>query len=280
MSAVANADQWKAWDGEEGDDWTESEAWYNESGKHVYPVLLDAAAVADGERILDLGCGAGQLTRDLACLSPAGSALGVDLSSRMLERARLRAKEAGLVNVEFLQADAQVHSFQESSFDLVVSKYGAMFFSEREAAFANIARATRRDGRLVVLAWQNLGRNEWLSEIRGALAAGRALPEPPMGMPGPFGLADSDGVREMLNKVGWETIEIRDVEAPVYLGDSVDVAYATLSTSGIARGMLSGLDENSRAAALRALKNTLSEHAQGDGVLMSSRSWLITARRR
>jgi len=105
----------------------------------------------------------------------------------MLDRARVRAADEGLENVTFAHGDAQVDSFPAASFDVVISRLGAVFFAEPVAAFANIARAMRPDGRLALVAWQSVARNEWLTEMRGALDGGRGVPTPPAGVPGPFG---------------------------------------------------------------------------------------------
>ncbi|MFP5317961.1 MAG: class I SAM-dependent methyltransferase [Acidimicrobiia bacterium] len=141
--------------------------------------FLQAAAVGYDERVLDIGCGTGETTRDLARAAPAGTALGVDLSSRMLALARRRAAEQGLTNACFLQADALVHPFTSAAFDLAVSRTGAMLFGDPVAAFTNIARALRPDGRLVLLTWQSLDENPWILEFAEALAGGRNVPSPP-----------------------------------------------------------------------------------------------------
>ena len=112
-------------------------------------------------------------------LASSGSALGVDLSARMLERARELAAAEEVTNIHFLQADAQVHSFEAGAFDVAMSSFGAMFFADPVAAFANVAGALRAGGGLGMLVWRELGRNEWVTAVRAALAMGRQLPEPP-----------------------------------------------------------------------------------------------------
>ena len=128
--------------------------------------------------------------------------LGVDLSSRMLDDARRRSAHEGLTNVEFLRADAQVHPFEPGAYDLAISVFGAMFFADPVAAFANIGRSLRPGGRIAFLAWQRFEDNEWLTAIFDALAAGRDLPTPQPGSPGPFGLADPDAVTTILRDAG------------------------------------------------------------------------------
>jgi SAM-dependent methyltransferase len=206
-------------------------------------------------------------------------ALGVDLSERMIARARERGHAEGLTNVRFEQADAQVYSFEAQAFDLAISRFGVMFFGDPVAAFRNIGRALRPGGRLALLTWQELSKNEWLLALRGALAMGRTLPEPPAGAPGPFGLADADAVRRILAEAGFEAIALEDLNEPVYLGADAADAYTFVGSLGITGGLLEELDKNTRAQALEALRSTLAAHATAEGVWFDSRAWLITAQR-
>ena len=226
-----------------------------------------------------MGCGTGESSIDVARAASAGSVLGVDLSARMLDLARWRSQDAGATNVEFLQADAQVHPFAAEAFDLAVSRFGAMFFNDPAAAFANIGRAVRPGGRLAMLSWQELARNEWLVAIRTALAAGRALPTPPPNAPGPFGLSEPDGVRRILAEAGFAGIEIETVEEPLRFGADAEDAWAFVRTLGIVRGLTGGLDDEIKAHALDALQAVLAEHETAEGVLFGAAAWLISARR-
>jgi len=169
--------------------------------------------------VLDIGCGSGQTTRDAARCATAGSALGVNLSSRMIELARQLAEREQVVNATFHQADAQVHTFPDQHFDIAISRSGAMFFGNAVVAFKNIARAVRPGGRLVLLSWQPLARNEWVSAFRTALAVGRWLPTPPQDAPGPFSLSDPDRVRGLLTSAGFADVRLaRAVTAVINLG--------------------------------------------------------------
>ena len=276
---IANEDMAKAWDGEEGDRWTEHAERYEAAGTDLWEQFLAAVPIATTDRVLDIGCGTGKSTRDAARAASAGSALGIDLSSRMLEYARQRSDAEGLNNVEFRQADAQVYSFEEQSFDLVISSFGAMFFADRLAAFQNIARALRPGGRLAVLAWRDMASNEWLGAIRDSLAAGRDLPMPPAGAPGPFGLTDADGVRDMLRAADFEDIELTELKGQMRYGGDADEAWAWVRTMGPVRGLSEGLDDATRKAAHERLRQVLAEHETPDGVMFGSSAWLITARR-
>jgi SAM-dependent methyltransferase len=146
--------------------------------------LRTAANIQPHDRVLDVGCGTGQTTREAARAAVYGSALGVDLSAPMLERARRLSDDAGLRNVTYVQADAQTHPFPPAHFDLCISRFGTMFFTDPVAAFTNIGRALRPGARLVQLVWQDHDRNEWATAIRDALTAGTAAPAPTTNHPG------------------------------------------------------------------------------------------------
>ena len=277
---IANVDMAAAWDGPEGDHWAEHADRYERVGVAQGQALLDAAAIGSGDSVLDIGCGTGNSTRGTAHLAVSGSALGVDLSARMLERARSTAEAEGLGNVRFEQADAQVHPFGAGTFDVAISSFGAMFFADPVAAFTNIGRSLRPGGRLALLAWRELDRNEWLSAIRQALALGRDLPTPPSGAPGPFGLADRGQTEAILTEAGFVDVEFAALDDPIVLGADADDAFAFARDFGITRGLTQDLDEADTAAALDALQRTLADHQTKDGVRFGASAWLITAHTR
>jgi SAM-dependent methyltransferase len=274
-----NTEQFRAWNGDDGHDWLVHADRYDAASGRYDPLLLTGAAITAADRVLDIGCGAGVSTRAAARVAVDGSATGIDLSAGLLAEARRRSEVAGLTNTTFVQGDAQVHPFEPEAFDVVISRFGVMFFGDPVAAFANIGRAVRPGGRLALLAWQGLARNEWIRTVLEPLAAGRALPAPPAGAPGPFRLADPDEIRRILASAGLADVELADVREPVYFGADPDDAYAFVSALGVTRALLGGLDEPSRTAALKALRNRLAERGGPDGVLLGAAAWLITAHR-
>jgi SAM-dependent methyltransferase len=273
----SNEAQLCAWDGEEGAYWAAHPDYFDRSLAAYHDTLFDAAAIGDHDRVLDVGCGTGQTTREAARRAPSGTALGIDLSAAMLDVARRRAAAEGLVNISFEHADAQIHPFSTGAFDLVMSRTGASFFGDLDAAYANLGRALRPGGRLAVLTWQSLASNEWVREFFGALAAGRPVPAPPPGAPGPFSLADPDRVRAILDSARFTSIEIDGVSQGMWFG--ADAREAHDGVLGVLGWLLEGLDDETRTLALEALDATIAAHLTDDGVVFPSAAWIIQARR-
>jgi SAM-dependent methyltransferase len=279
VSEIANVDQAASWDGPEGSHWRTHAAHYDTSLREHLLLLQHAAGIAAHESVLDVGCGNGTSTIDAARAASRGHALGVDLSSEMLAQARAAASDAGVTNVDFLQADAQVHPFGESTFDLAMSRFGVMFFADPTAAFANIARALKPGGRIAWIVWRPLPENEFFSSVRQAIAVGRDLPLPPPGVPSPFGLADPAFTEQRLRSAGFDAIEIVARDAPYYAGRDADTAYDFVSGSGFVRFGTQDLDDTDRARAFDALREMIDDHATSEGVVFGSACWLVTATR-
>jgi SAM-dependent methyltransferase len=275
---TANREMVAAWDGDEGEHWADHAARYEAVGLDFWPHLAGAISIQPEDRVLDVGCGTGHTSLEAARIAGSGEVLGVDLSSRMLAHARQAASAGGLTNVTFEQADAQVHPFPAGAFDVVMSAFGAMFFDDPAAAFANIGRAMVPGARLGLLAWRPLAENQWLTAIRMALAAGRELPAPPPGAPGPFGLADEGMARAHLAAGGFVDIDITPVDGAVRLGDDPDDAFGFVSQVGLARALVQDLDEATKGVALERLRGVLADHHGPQGVTLGGAAWLLSAR--
>ena len=237
--------------------------------------LRAAASVRTHDRVLDIGCGAGQTTRQAALAATQGSAVGVDTSAEMLEIARQRSAEAGLRNVSFELDDAQTYAFPAAAFDLCISRFGVMFFADPPAAFVNIAHAIRPAGRIAWMVWQSQERNEWSGAIRDALTPGSAIP----GNAGKaFSLGDPAIATKLLSTAGFTSIDFIEVEEPVFYGANVDAALDALAGLYMVKDALMHTDEAPDQPLLR-LCDLLEAHMTSGGVLFDSRAWIITADR-
>ena len=273
----SNIEQLRAWDGEEGGYWAAHADYFERALAAYDEAFIAAAAIGHGDRVLDIGCGTGKDTREAARITQAGSALGVDLSSAMLDVARQRAAAEGIDNARFEQADAQIHSFESQAFDVAIGRTSAMFFGDRVAALTNVGRALRPGGRLALLTWQPITGNEWIREFTGALGADRGLPAPPPDAPGPFALAEPATIRSVLAAAGYTDTAVEAHEAPMWFG--VDADDANGFVLGLLDWMLEGLDDPARSRAHEALRATLDAHETPDGVLYQSAAWVIRASR-
>jgi SAM-dependent methyltransferase len=271
----SNADAATAWDGPTGEFWADNADLFDAGVARYLQPFMEAAAIEPAMHVLDVGCGNGLTTREAA--RRAAGATGVDLSARMLDIARRRAEAEGVANVSFVQADVQVADLGEARYDRVISRNGVMFFGDPVAAFSNLARALTPGGRMVLLVWQDMASNPWLTAFRRAVAVGRDLPMPPPDAPGPFALSDPDRVRNLLTTAGFGEPELKGAHEPMYYGP--DVPAAERYVAGMLGGLLTELDDAGRAEAETALRATLEEHHGPDGVTYPSAMWIITAGR-
>jgi SAM-dependent methyltransferase len=240
--------------------------------------LRAAYGISAGDEVLDIGCGTGLTTREAARAAAPGCVVGVDVSERMLEHARRVTADERLDNVSYELGDAQLHRFDAARFDVAISRFGTMFFSDPAAAFANIAGALRPAGRLVLLVWQPHERNEWARAIDAALGDAARPPAPGAD---PFSLGDAEATTRVLERAGFDGIRFEEVCEPVWYGDDVDAALSLVRGFQDTRAALADLSDDEAARAIERLREMLAAHYNdGRGVLLDSRSWLVTARRR
>lgn len=252
---------------------------YDAELRFLNQVLRRNYALRRDNNVLDIGCGMGETTRDAARTAAGGIVVGVDNSAAMIDRARELTEADGLHNVRYVLADAQSHRFPSEGFDVAISRFGTMFFSDPVAAFANIAQALRRDGRLVMMVWQAQERNEWSVAIAHALAGdGESLPAAPQGLD-PFSLADPDTVTRTLSAAGFMDATFTNVREPVYYGPDVGTALEWVRGFVWTNRVLSSLDPASAEHTVERLRATLGARAGADGVWFDAAAWIVSARR-
>ena len=242
-------------------------------------VLRRAYGIRASDRVLDIGCGTGQTTRDAARLATAGVALGIDRSDAMIERARSLARAAGLPNIEHKCADVERYALPREHFDVAISRFGTMFFDHPVAAFSKIRSALRPNGRLVMMVWQQHDLNEWATSIEGALAPD--APEIALSPTArqPFSLGDPDAVRRILDSAGFPAPTFDEVHEAVCYGSDVDAAFEFVAGFAIVQETAARLDVHQRERALDRLRHLVAAHQQADGVWFDSRAWIVAARR-
>jgi ubiquinone/menaquinone biosynthesis C-methylase UbiE len=279
-----NAQQIEYWNEDSGQRWVDMSDIIDTQIAPLGELAMDRAKVALGERILDIGCGCGQTTVELASrVGPGGSVLGLDISGPMLGRARERAAEAGAQNTEFIQADAQLHGFDSPGADLLFSRFGVMFFSSPVEAFANLLSALRPGGRLTFICWQAVTRNPWM--LLPVSAAMKHLPPPdappdPLA-PGPFAFADRDRVAGILEESGFENVAHESLEQNMLIGGgrSLDETTEFLTQLGPAGRVLQGSGPELRAKVIDEIRRAIEPYEGDDGVRLGSATWIVSANR-
>jgi SAM-dependent methyltransferase len=237
---------------------------------------LAALAPQPGESVLDIGCGGGETALDLArAVAPDGTVVGVDLSAAVLAFARRAA--AGCARVRFVEADAQLFPFEPASFDAAFSRFGVMFFADPVAAFINIRRSLRPNGRLAFVCWRGLEDNA-LDFVPLSAASAHLPPQPAHDpdAPGPFAFANPDRVRGILQRAGFGEIEITAHNEQVGSGD-LDTMLEVCSRVG-ALGRILRENPELRTAALPAVRSALAAHDGPEGVRLNAATWVVTAR--
>jgi SAM-dependent methyltransferase len=279
--STPNREQAAHWNSsDEAGHWIDQQGRYDQMLEPFIDILTNAAQLAAGDRVLDVGCGCGATSVAAARVVAPGTVVGVDLSGPMLGQARTDAQRDGVDNVTFEQADAQTHGFDLDAFDAVISRFGVMFFDDPVAAFTNIHNAASNGARLAFVCWQPLIANEWLLVPGAALAQHVPLPEMGgPGAPGMFAFAEQDQPKQVLADAGWRDVTATDTHTPIYVGGrgTVDDAVEFLRTGSMGRTMLEGIDPHTEARAVSAVRTALTPHHDGHGVRLDAAVWLITA---
>jgi len=275
-----NADQIAFWNGLAGQHWTDRQQAQDTILAPVSDILIDRAKARAGERIVDVGCGCGATTIALAQkVGPTGHVLGIDISAPMLARARQIAP-AGLP-ADFVLGDATVYPFQPASFDLLVSRFGVMFFAEPALSFANMRRALRPSARLAFACWREPRENPWMmAPLQAAYQHVPKLPQLGPDDPGPFSFASEQRVTSILGEAGFRGIEMEpcNLSLDVAVGYGLDAAVEGALDIGPAARALEGQPPDVRAAAANSIREALAPFAREQAVLLAASIWIVTAR--
>ena len=273
MTEIVNTAQAQAWNGYEGEHWADNDDRFDRVNGGFNAALLAAAGITAEQDVLDIGCGNGQVTRLAA--RQARHASGVDLSLPMLAKARARATEEGVGNVDFYQGDVQVYPFEPASLDVALSRFGVMFFADPVAAFANVHRALRPSGRLAFLCL-----SEFENSDMGAVFAALSpyLPRPTGERnTGPTSFADPVHTTDVLTRAGFHDVTCTAVPGEQWYGRDVPDAAGFLAAWGPVRYHLDQASPADAAAAKAALADVLARFAGPDGVVLRGSPWLVTA---
>jgi SAM-dependent methyltransferase len=273
-----NADQIAYWNGPGGQRWVDRQQAQDEMLEPVSAILLDRAKPHPGERVIDVGCGCGATTRAFAEKVGAGRVLGVDVSAPMLQRARQVAPQNA--PIEFRLADASVCPFKPGWYDLIVSRFGVMFFAEPAASFANLRKALRPDGRLTFVCWREARANPWLmAPLQAAYNHVPKLPEVGPEDPGPFSFASEARVHRILGKAGFSdtAMEACDLALDVAIGRGLDAAVESALQIGPTSRAIEGQPGDIVAAVRKSIHEALAPFVKGQAVVLPASIWVVSA---
>lgn len=274
-----NIAQVEYWNARVGETWARFQDQLDRQLAPLGAAGMQALAAGPGESLIDIGCGCGQTSLELARrVGPEGAVVGVDISQPMLEVARRRAAASPELTVRFREADVQTADLGESVFDAAFSRFGVMFFSDPAAAFANLGRSLRSGGRLAFVCWRPFADNPWMADPLAAALPFIPTPTPtdPLA-PGPFAFADADRVRTILIAAGFTGIDIRPHDTRVGGGDVDQALQLALRVGPL--GSVLREDPSLVREVTAAVRRVLEDHLTPDGVLMRAAVWIVTAQR-
>ncbi len=278
---MSNADQIEYWNSKVGDTWARMQDRLDLSFTPLTEALLAIAAPQPGDQVLDVGCGTGEISLVIdAAVGEAGSVLGLDISEQMLARARERADEL-LSEAEFRNADAATFA-DEGDFDLIVSRFGVMFFDDPQAAFANLHARAASGGRLAFACWQPAAVNPWATLPMTVLAD--LLPEMPASdplAPGPFAFADPERVGAILGQAGWQDVAVHALPFAMVTGTGDDPIASAVHFSlriGPAARAVRDAGPAVETEARQRLAAAFADHLTDGAVALPANAWLVTAR--
>ncbi|WP_172597700.1 class I SAM-dependent methyltransferase [Sulfuriflexus mobilis] len=281
MSNMVNMDMSEFWNGDGGRKWLRFQDRIDASLIDFGQEVMAATAISAGERVLDIGCGCGDTSFEMAhYVGPFGQVQGVDISELILEQGRSRAASAGQYNISFECADAQSHHFESMTFDVAFSRFGVMFFDNPIAAFDNIRRALQPRGRLAFICWQPINSNQWVSLPLDIAANHVPLPAASAEEePGAFSFGNANRIVHILAEAGFSDISIERFDTMFNVGRSLDEAVTFLSNIGPASNAIeaANMDEISKARFLAELRTTLVPYKTLRGVELGAATWVVTA---
>ena len=274
-AAELAAEQAAYWKGRGGEGWLASYERIARTVGSFGKAALEAAAPAPGEQVLDIGCGTGGTTAELArAVGPTGHVLGVDISDVLVEAARAERVD----NATFVVGDAATHPFKPAGYDLVFSRFGVMFFAEPDMAFRNFQRALKPDGRVVFVCWRTPPENPWgMVPVRAAAAFLPPMPRPGPEDPGQFAFGDRARVERILAAAGFGTPSFAPLDQPIWMGGNVAEVLDNAGRFGPLARAFADATPAQIEKAKEAIAEALKPHESADGVVLPGACWLVRA---
>jgi SAM-dependent methyltransferase len=206
------------WSGPGGHRWHQCALLFEKTFQPVGEQLLKRAALSAGQHVVEIGCGAGGLSLDIASrVAPDGSVTALDISCELCDEGARRAKSANANAVTFVAGDAAKTKLPRK-YDRLISRFGSMFFTEPYPAFAHLHSHLAPSATIALACWAPLKDNVWMLELRHVLARYFDVPEIPPKLPGPFAFDNPDYQRDILEFAGFKKIDIELWQSTMPLG--------------------------------------------------------------
>jgi len=269
--------QTKLWNGPAGRAWVDTQQALDQMFQPFEELLVEAVSVRSRGHVLDVGCGTGSTTLAIARrLAGQGRCTGIDISEPMIRAAWVRA-EREHTPASFICANAQTHGFAPAGFDMIVSRFGVMFFDDPVRAFANLRRAASDDVELRFIAWRSAAENPFMTTAeRAATPLLPQLPARRPDAPGQFAFADRRRVQRILEEGGWAEIDVRQIDVACTLPEKELVPY--LSRLGPVGLALHAADDRSRSQVIAAVRAAFEPYVHADEVRFTAACWMVGAR--
>jgi SAM-dependent methyltransferase len=278
---MSNAEQIEFWNGRTGARWSQWQRQIDQLMKPFTTATIECLAPRPGERIVDVGCGAGETSLAIADRVQAhGFVLGLDVSRPLLRIAQARAAITPEYPVQFVEADASSYALARGAFDALFSRFGVMFFADPAAAFAHLARGLATGGRLAFCCWRDRRENAWVRlSVEATRRHLRELPAPPgPDEPGPFSFADEARIRRILDTAGFRDVRVERFDPALVFGADEASAAEFLTRIGPTGSVLQEHPETLRGGVAADLAKVLGEYREPGGVTLGAAAWLVTAR--
>lgn len=282
MSEI-NKGQKDFWSGKGGDVWVERQNAMDTMLNPLGHAAMNKLNLKDGENVLDLGCGCGHTTLDIAKkILPNGKVTGLDISVPMLKRAKESAIKESLNNVSFNCVDVQTDDIGEDIYSSAFSRFGVMFFEDSVAAFKNINKSLRLGASLSFVCWQSSSLNPWQSLFIQEIKKFLDLPSPPPRSPGPFAFMESDYVISILEESNFQDIEIEGhkEEVTMFPGRNLPEAIKDyISINPVVTQMLKDSPEELKNKIINSAEEAFSPYFSDKGLVFPSATWLVSAKK-
>ena len=275
-----NTKQKDFWSGKGGDYWVEKQSEMDIMLNPLGEKALVKLGLQSNSKVLDIGCGCGATTLEIAKIVSEGAVTGLDISVPMLDKAKSEAKIQGIANVDFKVIDVQVEQLGYEEYDSVYSRFGVMFFDDPFEAFKNIFSSVKVGGELSFVCWQDPSLNPWQSLSLQVIREYLDMPSPPPRSPGPFAFHEKDYVKEILEKSGFSNISFDNNQEDItmFAGKSLEEASEDyLAINPVVTEMLKDSTDDLKSEIVESLKEAFSDFHRGDGLVFPSATWVVSA---